>query len=420
MSAIYQSDLVSPGGNANTDELKKRFAAARERIPAVTPCPEKDPYPDDSRIRAVFFEGEECLGKKTRVFAYTGFPDGAGEDAKVPAMVLVHGGGCHAWAPWVRYWTDRGYAAISFDFNGLVYAGPDHTYDADPERWAPDPQGHLPTDALRSRGKPFEEQWYYYFISDIILAHNVLREDKRVDKTRVGLTGISWGGFGSATVLGYDPRFAFAAPVYGCGFMDASTALWSGDFRGEGVSDVWDGKLLLPEVNIPVLWVNGDNDPFFSVNCTTACAAACKNGAALIVPSMIHGMDQGIDLPEIARFADGICGMGEGNIRLTDIDFEGREVRVGFALPADVESADVYIYYRYSPLEYEPPRLKDCPDLIEPWKRAKGKACPGRGSVNIPEGAFMYYICVEGEAGAGDEKQLIRATSGVFAAGSEL
>lgn len=331
-------------------------------------------------------------------------------------MVLVHGGGCHAWAPWVAYWVDRGYAAISLDGNGLMYNGPDHAYNADNALWTPDPQGHLPTDALQSRGKPFLEQWYYYFVADIILAHNVLRSDARVDPDRVGLTGISWGGFSSGTVLGYDPRFAFAAPVYGGGFLDASSALWGEWFRGEGVTDTWDPKLLLPEVKIPVLWVNGDNDPFFSADCTTASAAACANGEALLVPSMIHGMDQGIDLPEIARFADEQCGMGLGNIHLTGISLEPSCARVSFTLPADVENAALCVYYRCSPLVYEPPRLKDCPDLIEPWKRLSGTAADGCGTVRIPEDAVLYYIAVEGEISIGTEKRVIRATSGVFKA----
>ena len=413
-STVYVSGVSSPGGNEKTDELKKLFAVVRAHIPAVTPCPEKDPCPQDGRIRAVFYEGEECLGKRTRVFAYLGFPENAREDAKVPAMVLVHGGGCHAWAPWVSYWVDRGYAAISFDFNGLVYNGPERSYEQDPKYWTPDTEAHLPTDALESRGRPFAEQWYYYFISDIILANSLLRNDPRVDPDRIGLTGISWGGFAAGTVLGYDPRFAFVVPVYGCGFLDATTALWGEWFRGEGISDVWDGKLLLPEVKTPVLWVNGDNDPFFSANCTTACAAACENGEALIVPSLIHGMDQGIDLPEIARYADERCGMGEGNIKLTDVSVSGSGVRVSFRLPADINKAELYIYYRYSPLEYEPPRLKDCPDLIEPWKRAKGVTENGSGTVEIPEGTVLYYLSVESEIGEGTEKRVIRGTSGVF------
>ena len=410
MSEPYVSELVSPGGNENTDALKALFAAVGKRVPAVSPCPEKDPYPEDGRIKAIFFDGEECGGRKTRVFAYIGFPENG--DEPVPAMVLVHGGGCHAWAPWVSYWVDRGYAAISFDFNGLVYSGPDHTYEADPAFWTPDPESHLPTDALASRGRPFSEQWYYYFISDIILANSLMRSDGRVDPDRVGLTGISWGGFAAGTVLGYDPRFAFAVPVYGCGFSDATTALWGVGFGGEGVSDVWDAKLLLPEVETPVLWVNGDNDPFFSANCTSACAAACRNGEALLVRDMIHGMDQGIDLPEIARYADELCGMGPGNIKLTDVDRDGSVVSVSFTLPDDVEDAELCIYYKKDPLEYEPPRLKDCPDLIEQWKRAKGETGSGFGTAEIPEGTALFYLSVEGRTGP--DKTVVRATSGIF------
>ena len=115
-----------------------------------------------------------------------------------------------------------------------------------------DPASHLPIDCFASRDLPLKEQWFYYFISDIILANSLLRADERVDADRIGLTGISWGGLGVSTALCYDDRFAFAAPVYGGGFMQASTSPW-GKFGGPGVDDIWDAQTLLPEVRMPVM-----------------------------------------------------------------------------------------------------------------------------------------------------------------------
>ena len=87
------SDLLSPGSNERTDELKALFGEVKQRVPAVTPCPAKAPYPGDGRITAIYYEGEDCMGRTPRVFAYIGFPENAAADAKVPAMVTVHGGG---------------------------------------------------------------------------------------------------------------------------------------------------------------------------------------------------------------------------------------------------------------------------------------------------------------------------------------
>ena len=40
-----------------------------------------------------------------------------------------------------------------------------------------------------------------------------------VDAERIGVTGISWGGYLTCIVAGLDDRLKFAVPVYGCGFL---------------------------------------------------------------------------------------------------------------------------------------------------------------------------------------------------------
>ena len=48
---------------------------------------------------------------------------------------------------------------------------------------------------------------------DVILAHSLLRSWPRVDPERIGLTGISWGGYLTCIATGVDNRFKFAIPV---------------------------------------------------------------------------------------------------------------------------------------------------------------------------------------------------------------
>src|SRR5689334_9511943 len=73
-------------------------------------------------LTAMFFDGPSYQGKPTRVFAWYGKPNVAPGE-KVPAMVLVHGGGGTAFASWVRLWVSRGYAAIAMDCCGCVPLG---------------------------------------------------------------------------------------------------------------------------------------------------------------------------------------------------------------------------------------------------------------------------------------------------------
>ena len=408
MTEVYVSEYASPGGNAKTDELKALYAAVKARTPAVTACREKDPYPDDQRISTVYYEGEECPGSAGRVFAYVGFPDNASAASPVPGMVLVHGGGGHAYAEWVRYWVDHGYAAISMDGFGQGYTGPDGTYETSSDYWAADPESHLPMDNFTTRSQPLTEQWFYYYIADILLANNILRADDRVLSEQIGLTGISWGGFAASIAACYDDRFLFAAPVYGSGFQDVSKTVWGEVFRGEGVSDVWDAKNLLGEVTMPVMWFNGDNDPFFAADSTSASAAAAPNGAVTYVPSYPHGLTEGIELPEILRFADEQNKKGPGNIKIDGVSFDGDRAVLSFTLPDDVRNPSVWVYYRSSPLEY-----KDS-NLIEEWKCKKGVTLGDRANVRVPEGTTMFYLAVTGKTGSLFSKETVRATTGLY------
>src|SRR5207244_2738599 len=125
-------------------------------------------------------------GEPTRVFALVGMPEHKPGD-KVPAIVLVHGGGGTAFAEWVKLWTSRGYAAIAMDTCGCTPGGehgkrPRHEHSG-PPGWG----GWDQTD------EAVEDQWTYHAVADVVLAHSLLRAQPDVDTDRIGITGISWG-----------------------------------------------------------------------------------------------------------------------------------------------------------------------------------------------------------------------------------
>ena len=65
--------------------------------------PQTYPAPDwkEAGVEALFYDGLPWKGKPTRAFAWIGMPAHAPGE-KVPAMVLVHGGGGTAFADWLR------------------------------------------------------------------------------------------------------------------------------------------------------------------------------------------------------------------------------------------------------------------------------------------------------------------------------
>ena len=408
MGELYVSAFRSPGGNEHTEALKKIFRRVRETAPRLLPCAEPDPYPGDGRIKAIRFSGMPCGGRETSVFAYIGFPEGASAENPAPGMVLVHGGGGHAYAEWVRAWTDRGWAAISFDGFGQRYVGTALPYHEDVKYWGPDPASHLPVDCFASAGKPFAEQWFTYYIADVILSHNLLRCDGRVQTEKIGLTGISWGGVAVCTAVGYDSRFAFAAPVYGCGFMDKASTPRGRYFRGDGVSDVWDAKLLLGEVNMPFHLFTGDSDPFFDAAVCTANAAAASRGALTLLPEYPHAQIEGAAVPELIRFAEEHAGSGQRNIRITSLIPETGGAALTFTLPPDVPAATAAIRYKTEGFVF-----RDEEYMREPWRTLPGETEGGRARLSIPEDAALFYFIVQGETD-GAEKQTLHATSGVF------
>ena len=90
-------------------------------FPVEVPC--SNEYGRVAGVEPVWIEGEPWRGRPTRVFAWWGLPRGASAQRKVPAMVLVHGGGGTAFARWVKTWNDRGYAAIAMDTCGKIPQG---------------------------------------------------------------------------------------------------------------------------------------------------------------------------------------------------------------------------------------------------------------------------------------------------------
>jgi dienelactone hydrolase len=212
-------------------------------------------------VKAVWIAGPSYKGKPTRAFAYYGIPQGS---KPVPGMVLIHGGGGTAFAEWVRMWNREGFAAIAVD---TVGTWPDK---ADTNPWNPTRKRHefagpAGWGDFANVDAPVTDQWSYHAVAVSILAHSFLRAQGGVDAGRIGVTGISWGGYLTSIVASVDDRFRFGIPVYGCGFLSEDSA-WLKDFeklgpeRARSWTRLWDPSSYLPIGRRPMFWINGTND----------------------------------------------------------------------------------------------------------------------------------------------------------------
>ncbi|MGJ8762177.1 MAG: T9SS type A sorting domain-containing protein [Polaribacter sp.] len=225
-----------------------------------------DAYKEYDNIKGLFIEALNYGENPSKVFAWYGVPENLAEGEKAPAVVLVHGGGGTAFPNWVEQWTSRGYIAIAIAHEGQL---PGDKVDGWYQTW--EFSGPRRAGFFRDADNDLNEQWFYHATADAILANSLLRSFPEVDATNIGINGISWGGVLTNVITGIDDRFKFSVPVYGCGYLYESPKygvdmLVNTEAEKEFYFANWEPSLYMPLQNLPVFYVNGDNDKQFAMN----------------------------------------------------------------------------------------------------------------------------------------------------------
>lgn len=330
--------------------------------------------------RPIFYEGLPWKGHTNRVFALLGLPKLA-PGQKAPGMVLIHGGGGTAFEEWVRLWTGRGYAAIAMDTCGSLPVG---TYG----HWVRDELGGPPGwGGWDQMDSPREEQWTFHAVADAILAHSLLASLPEVDSSRIGVTGISWGGYLTCIVAGVDPRFRFAAPVYGCGFTDqhafARNVLALGAERARQWMAWWDPSVYLPDAGMPILWVTGSNDFAYTLNALQNSYRLPSGPRTLCVRLRMphaHG-GPGENPEEIRVFAEALFN---GGVPLPTITGQGRNGDAAWATfksPGPLKSAE--LNYTKDKGAWQERKWESLPATIEGGSRV---------TASLPADTTVYYF----------------------------
>jgi len=261
--------------------------------------PSKVEWVDSSGpLRKLYYESEPRNGKPTRVFAYCAFPEKI--EGRAPAMVLIHGGGGTAFPEWATLWAQRGYVAIAMDLAGK---GPDRQPLAD---GGPDQSD----DIKFPKGEtPLTDIWTYHSVAAAVRAGSLLANLPEVDSQKIGVTGISWGGYLTCIVAGVDDRFRAAVPVYGCGFLHEDS-VWLPRFAA--MEPTWREKWIrnfdpsqhVGRAKMPVLFVNGTNDFAYPLGSYQKTYRLVKDHQLCVTVNMPHGHPQGWAPQEIGLFID--------------------------------------------------------------------------------------------------------------------
>lgn len=354
------------------------------------PAWETTPDAPVAGVESVYFEGAPWHGRATRHFAYYGLP-AAAQTGRVPAMVLVHGGDGSALPDWVKLWNRRGYAALAFDHGGHIPVGHHGA-------WQKNPHGGPPMEDWPKADEAPEDQWMYHAVSGALRAHSLLGSLPGVDPARIGMTGVSWGGVVSCLVAALDPRLRLAAPVYGCGFLcedlgDGTQFIGRSGAPVEKVArwgELWDPAHYLPEVTIPMLWVNGTNDFAFAPPVWRRSYRAAPGPHTLCLRvRMPHGHDGPGESPEEIRFfADSLLREGTPLPRVMRQGTADGEVWAEYMAETPVRSAE--LVYTMDRGMWAQRHWEQTPAVVE----------PGRVTARLPAQATAWYLNLIDERGA--------------------
>ncbi|MCP5111411.1 MAG: prolyl oligopeptidase family serine peptidase, partial [bacterium] len=154
------------------------------------------------------------------------------------------------------------------------------------------------------------EAWPYHGVASVVRAVSFLASRPEVDAERIGITGISWGGFLTSIVAGVDDRLKAAVPVYGCGFIYRNSP-WVKNLDGLPPESrrLWiknfDPSSHLPRAQAPMLWVNRTNDFHYRMDNYQSSYRLPPGPRKLsIIVDRNHSHPAGWAPPEIAIFMD--------------------------------------------------------------------------------------------------------------------
>ena len=402
-------------------EIQEAFEAAMNTTVDYTvhPFAEGEVDAKYAHIQAISFDGLDVNGKKTRIFAYVGLPEGASAENPVPAMVLVHGGGGHAYMEWVRLWNERGYAAIAMENTGYFPTSPGISVTEDSDdttrlREFPDyildvidesEYTLMPTGNNRftTSYAEVDEQWQYHGLASVILSHNVLLGNAAIDPYRIGTIGVSWGGTMVSQVIGYDTRFAFAIPIYGTAYLGEPERPF-GSYGNAYVDDLWAAERNLDNFKNPIMWFAWADDNNFVMNAYTKSYLHSKKNnpktTLVVLANWRHSHKHAWSEEYGYAFADSICFPEESADYATFLTQPtGQNVQSRLLLPEGATNVAVRYHYLTEPMVYKTyTKYFESNWLTEEWKTDSGTLTidPATGVITgtIPEEVRSYYISV--------------------------
>src|SRR3989339_62966 len=214
---------------------------------------------DNIAVDEIYYTCSTFQKKPVQIFGYYCRPK---NKSNLPAIAIIHGGGGYAKLPTTLNFAKHGYAVLTIDLPGKGTLRSDKSRSTGPDM-------DVPT-LLRVSPDP-SYNYLYHAVRAARGTISFLESRAEVDKTKIGMLGLSWGGVITLIVNGVDKRLASAIPVFGSGYLDQGST-WQGRFD-QWMSDAdkktynrrFDAKNYLKSQHAPVLYMTGSNDHCFYI-----------------------------------------------------------------------------------------------------------------------------------------------------------
>ena len=213
---------------------------------------------DGGDYTEMYFTGMTEGGEKVRVYAIYSAPTGK---KHVPGILHIHGGGQSVNVRWAKFWNERGYALLTFNWGGKWKDREKYTL------WGNLKQGNHSEvkEMVRATEPSVRVSSWYLWTRISRRALTCLEKQPEVDPDRLGIFGVSMGGSIVWPFAGIDRRIKAACAIYGVGWntypaeigavdplaSDAKTQLWRTAMEPEAYAAL---------VKCPILFLDGTND----------------------------------------------------------------------------------------------------------------------------------------------------------------
>ena len=341
---------------------------------------------DNQGCKGLFIRSDHN-GVESYAFAYLGLPEGENENK--PAVLLLHGGGGTAYYEWVNAWKERGYVALAVDLEGhipnkegTIADGPAILYHASTYS-APHNSN------LGDENDDETLTWLHYACRTAIISNSFLHHYTGVNPYKIGVCGVSWGGYITSIIAGYDDRFAFAIPFYCVTDMLDSPCPIRTYIESHRKFEKFDNAESLKQIETPFYYIGSNSDTYSNYEVASNLVFNMKNGYIAILNRFLHSHFEALNRIEQFIFADNVVNKTEklkieivngNNLSITLP--KGRSIIEGYLYYSEDETIDKDTKWRSSSLNIS--------NLIET------KII----NMNIKEGTNYFYASLLDERGA--------------------